>query len=203
MKLFHSPTSPYVRKVMASAIELGLEGRLERLPGAVSPVARNAEVAAHNPLAKVPTLVTDEGFPLFDSRVICEYLDALDGRGRLFPPAGAARWAVLRDQALGDGLLDASVLARYETHLRPAELRWSAWHEGQMQKVNAALDLIETEAGGFGSRVDIGTIAIGCALGYLDFRFPDLGWQASRPRTAAWYAQFSQRASMKATAPVG
>jgi glutathione S-transferase len=203
MKLFHSVTSPYVRKVSVCAIELGLEGRIERLPGQVSPVARNAEVAAHNPLAKIPTLITDEGLALFDSRVICEYLDALDGRHRLIPASGIARWRVLRDQALGDGLLDASALSRYETALRPAELRWSAWLEGQMQKIQAALDMIDAEAPGFGERVDVGTIACACALGYLDFRFPDLGWRAARPRAAAWYERFAQRPSMRATVPVG
>src|SRR3546814_18835248 len=103
MKLYYSPSSPYVRKVSIVALEAGLDGRIERIPAATTPVAPNEAVAKANPLAKVPTLVTDDGEMLFDSRVICEYLDSLHQGAKLFP-AGAARWRALRLQALGDGL---------------------------------------------------------------------------------------------------
>ncbi len=117
MKLYYSATSPYVRKCLVSAHELGLRERIELLPAAPHPVNRDRALIVCNPLGKVPTLVTDDGTVLYDSHVICEYLNAL-GDGRLLPEA-SARWPVYRDQALADGLLDAAVLVRYETFARP------------------------------------------------------------------------------------
>src|SRR5260221_10537422 len=114
MKLFFSPASPFVRKVLVVAIELGMEGRIERLPSAVHPVNRDQAVVAKNPLGQVPTLLLDDGTPLHDSRVICEYLDAQAGGARLFPAPGAARWQALTEQSVADGLLDAAILSRYE-----------------------------------------------------------------------------------------
>lgn len=203
MKLHHSTTSPFVRKVMVSALELGLADRIETVPAKVSPVVRTSPVIADNPLGKVPTLITDDGAVLYDSRVIAEYLDALAGGGRLFPAPGPARWQALTDQALADGMNDAAVLARYETNLRPLALMWPEWRDGQQDKVAKALDRLEQSAAGFGDRVDIGTIAAGCALGYLDFRFTDLAWRAARPQLAAWFATFAARPSMAATVPHG
>jgi len=104
-------------------------------------------------------------------------------------------------QALGDGLLDAAILTRYESFLRPAEKRWKEWLDGQMTKIDASLGAIEAEAPSFGDRMDIGTIACGCALGYLDFRFADKDWRKSHPKAAAWFAKFDERPSMKATRP--
>ncbi len=201
MKLYHSTTSPYVRKVMVAAIELGLSDGIEQVPAKVSPVVRTAPVIADNPLGKVPTLIADDGMILFDSRVIAEHLDALAGGGKLFPKTGPARWQALTEQALADGLLDAALLERYETGLRPPELMWAQWRDGQHDKVEKALDRMEQAAAGFAQRVDIGTIATACALAYLDFRFPDLGWRAARPQLAAWFATFAERPSMTATVP--
>jgi len=202
MHLYYSPTSPYVRKVMAVAIEAGVRDRLECVAAEVSPVARNAEVGAHNPLAKVPTLVTDDGLALFDSRVICEYLAAQTASGQaLFPAAGAARWQALADQALADGLLDAALLARYESAARPEALRWPDWLNGQLDKVRASVQAIDARADSLGGRVDIGTLALACALGYLDFRYANMGWRNDAPRAAAWFAAFSERASIRDTAP--
>ena len=203
MKLYHSTTSPFVRKVMVSAIELGLADRIEAIPAKVSPIVRTAPVIADNPLGKVPTLIADDGTVLFDSRVIAEYLDALAGGGKLCPATGPARWRALADQALADGMLDAALLERYEVSLRPSEKMWPEWRDGQHDKVEKSLDRMERDAGGFASRVDIGTIAIACALAYLDFRFPDLGWREPRPRLAEWYAAFAARPAMTATAPRG
>lgn len=200
MKLYHSSSSPFVRKVMVCAHELSLASRIELIPSAAHPVNRDAGLVAANPLGKVPAFVTEDGTVLYDSRVICEYLDHLAG-GALFPPAGTMRWRALRDQALGDGLLDAAVLARYEAAVRPEPYRWPAWTDGQLAKIESGLTVIEDDADRYGERIDIGTITIGCALGYLDFRFAELGWRNVHPRTAAWFARFGERPSMQASAP--
>jgi glutathione S-transferase len=196
MKLFFSPTSPYVRKCLAAAHELGLAGRIELLPSKASPVLGDASIAPHNPLGKVPTLITDDGQALYDSRVICEYLDALAG-GILFPQ-GQARWNALTLQALGDGMLDASLLARYEEALRPEALRWADWRSGQIDKVRAALRTLESGTPPLDDTVHIGSIAVGCALWYLDLRFADLAWREQAPTLAQWWAGFGSRPSMTA-----
>jgi glutathione S-transferase len=200
MQLHHNAASPFVRKVMAVAIETGLAERIEPVKRLPSPVAPVAEVNADNPLGKIPCLVTDDGAALYDSRVICEYLDGLHDGPRMFPAAGAARWTALRRQALADGVMDAGVLTRYETFLRPQEVRWDAWIENQKQKFRRGLDALDSEAASLDA-VDIGTLAIACALGYLDFRFADQDWRASRPRLATWFGQFAQRPSIAQTAP--
>jgi glutathione S-transferase len=200
MLLHSNAASPFVRKVMAVAIETGLAGRIEAVARLPSPVAPVDEVTADNPLGKVPCLLTDDGIALYDSRVICEYLDSLHDGPRIFPPSGAARWTALRRQALADGIMDAGVLARYETFLRPQEVRWEAWIDHQKRKFRRGLDALERESASLGV-VDIGTLALACALGYLDFRFADEDWRASRPRLAAWLEQFAQRPSIAQTAP--
>lgn len=197
MKLFFSPTSPYVRKCLASAHELGLVDRIQLLDSKVHPVNRDAAVVAANPLGKVPTLITDDGQVLYDSRVICEYLDQLGGGGRLFPRDGT-RWHALTLQALADGLLDASLLARYEDVARPEALRWPDWRRGQLDKVASSLAALEAGTPVLDQRVHIGTLATGCALGYLDLRFPELAWRNTHPQLAAWWAAFGQRPSMTA-----
>lgn len=198
MKLHYNVASPYVRKVMAVAIETGLEDRIEPVTRMMTPVKPDADLAADNPLGKIPCLVTDDAV-LYDSRVICEYLDGLHDGPRMFPD-GPARWTALRRQAEGDGILDAGLLARYESFLRPEERRWPEWIEAQKQKFRRALDALETEAEAF-ETVDIGTITIGCALGYLDFRYGDDDWREPRPQLAAWFEQFVRRPSMARTAP--
>jgi glutathione S-transferase len=200
IKLLYSPTSPFVRKVLVVARERGLENRIERVAATAHPVNRNDAIAAINPLAKVPAAITAEGLSLFDSRVICEYLDSLAG-AQLFPPAGPARWSALTCQALADGMVDAAVLVRYETHLRPQPLQWAAWRDAQTGKVERALAGLEATLDQWGAGLTIGSIAAGCGLGYLDFRFPDLHWRQSCPRLAAWLEAFSARPSMQATVP--
>lgn len=200
MKILYSAASPFVRKCLVAAHELGLNDRIERVPAAAHPVQRDLTIVAKNPLGKVPTLITDDGETIFDSRVICEYLDALGGH-RLIPREGPARWRVLTAQSLADGIMDAAVLTRYETALRPEALRWSDWSAGQLEKVNAALAEFERRAAHFGDRVDIALVALGAALGYLDFRFAALAWRDRHPNTAAWYQWFSGRDSMVATQP--
>jgi glutathione S-transferase len=198
--LHTNPASPFGRKVAVVAHETGLASRIEIRDQAVSPVSPNDAVAAANPLGKIPCLVTDDGEALYDSRVIAEYLNGLHGGTRLFPARGEARWRTLRRQALGDGIMDAAVAARYEAALRPEAYRWDGWIEGQKRKVARGLDRLEAEAAGLDG-VDIGLIAAGCALGYLDFRYPDWPWRPGRPRLAAWFEGFDARASMQQTRP--
>ncbi|WP_288587625.1 glutathione S-transferase [uncultured Methylobacterium sp.] len=200
MKLFYAKASPFVRKVLVAAHELGLADRIELLPAAAHPINRDATIRAQNPLGQVPTLILDDGTALADSRVICEYLDHL-GQGGLFPAAGPARWAALTAQSTGDGLLDAALLCVYETRVRQEGERSAGWVTGQREKIGDALARIDAAAGEFGERVDIATITYGCALGYLDLRLPDLGWRERAPAAAAWYARFGERPSMQATRP--
>jgi glutathione S-transferase len=199
MKLRYSGTSPYVRKVMIVARETGLADRIELVPASVAPTTLNPEIAAENPLVKVPTLVIDGGQSLFDSRVIVEYLDTLHAGRRLFPAEGPARWTALRRQAIGDGLLDAALLIRYENNLRPEPQRWKEWTEGQFRKLRQALAALAEE--NLGTEPTIGEITAGCALGYLDFRFPDEDWRAAHPQLGNWFAKISERPSFVATLP--
>jgi glutathione S-transferase len=168
------------------------------VPTTVTPIQANERLAPENPLMKVPSLVTDDGQALFDSPVICEYLDSLAGGGKLFPAAGAAQRAALRQQALGDGILDALILCRYET-LRPEDKRWAGWTDGQMKKAHQGLAATERED--LSGPRTIGEVTIGCMLGYLDFRFPDDGWRRRHPKLAAWYEAAEKLPSMQATKP--
>ena len=197
MKLRYNAGSPFVRKVLVCAHELGLASRIELLDTTVSPVTTNATLAGENPLMKIPALTTDNGELLFDSPVICEYLDSLAGGGKLFP-IGRTRWAALRQQALGDGILDALILCRYEIAARPEEKRFAGWTDGQMRKARQGLTALEAED--LSSRT-IGTITAGCTLGYLDFRFPNDGWRQRHPKLAEWYKTVESLPSMQATRP--
>jgi glutathione S-transferase len=198
MKLRHAAASPFVRKVMVCAHELGLAGRIELVPTSVTPIRVNDQLAPENPLMKVPSLVTDDGEALFDSPVICEYLDSLAGGGRLFPAAGRPRWTALRQQALGDGILEALILCRYEL-TRPEGKRWAGWTDGQMAKAHRGLAAAAREE--LAGPRTIGPIAIGCMLSYLDFRFPGDGWRERHPGLAAWYETVERLPSMQATKP--
>jgi len=199
LELYFAATSPYVRKVMICAHELGLAGEIETLSSAANPILRDARIATFNPLAKVPAARLADGTVLYDSRVICEYLDHV-GQGGLFP-RNSDRWAVLTQQALGDGLLDAALLVRYEDTARPEALRLDAWRAGQMTKIVAALDAMEASHSAFAEKLTIGGITFASALGYLDFRFPSFDWRSGRPQISAWFAQISQRPSLQLTVP--
>lgn len=199
MKIYHSPTSPFVRKCLVTAHLLGLSDRIEHLPSDAHPIDRSQTIIASNPLGQVPTFFTDDGMVLFDSQVICEYLNDLAGGSLL--PGGAQRWPVLTEMALADGILNAALLARYEAALRPEALRWDAWFNGQMDKIAKSLDWFEKNGGRARARVDLASISFACALGYLDFRFADFDWRAERPAAAAWYAEFNASPAMRATAP--
>ena len=201
MKLFHNIASPFVRKVRVLAAETGLVSRIELVQSVFTPVSPDTGLFASNPLGKIPTLMLDDGTALFDSRVICEYLDSLHAGPKMFPSEGEARWAALTRQALGDGILDAAVGTRYELALREPSRQWPEWIENQRQKYRRSLDALEAEAASLDGALDIGVITAACALGYLDFRYSDEEWRDTRPGLARWYASFSDRASMRSTAP--
>jgi glutathione S-transferase len=195
MQLYFSPTSPFVRKCLATAHELNIGDQLQFLPANSGPVKRDQTIIVNNPLGKVPTLITDDGVALYDSRVICEYLNSM-GNGQLFPAQGPARWACLTLQSLADGMMDAALLARYETALRPEGLRWEDWRLGQLDKIETSLRHIEKNAASLSQTPDIGLLTLGCALWYLDLRFPDLIWRSHFPAVAAWAETFMKRPSM-------
>ncbi|MGE0668312.1 MAG: glutathione S-transferase N-terminal domain-containing protein [Sphingomonadales bacterium] len=194
MRIHASPASPYVRKVRALAAELGV--RLEMVIADAQ--AAESEYGRINPIHRVPALELDNGEVLFDSPVICEYLDAVHGGG-LFPPTGPERWRVLKLQALGDGIMDAAVPRRGEM-LRPAQQQSPARLAAYERSIRQVLDALENDVAGL-EGVDIGTIAIACALGYLDFRFPDDQWHKSHPALKTWYDDFARRPSMVETEP--
>lgn len=196
MKLFYSATSPYVRKVMACAIARDIDKRIELIP--TNPHESPAALVAENPLSKVPCLVTDDGFALFDSPLICEYLDQIGDALPLFPASGAARWVALRYQAMGDGILDAAVAARMES-VKPKEAARDAFIARQMQAIDRTLAMLESDPPG--KMLDIGSIAIACALGYLDFRFAARDWRKSSPNLAAWFDEFSKDPAFARTVP--
>ncbi len=200
MKLFHSPASPFVRKVMVFAHETRLTERLTLIESVVSPVNRDPGIVPHNPSGHIPTLLLDEGTALFDSRVILQYLDTLHQGSPLHPgePLTAAR--VLCMQSLADAAMDAGVLLRYESALRPEALRWADWEQGQWSKIAASLDSLSSKGLPLLELpLHVGAIAVGCMLSYLDFRFSSLDWRAQHPELACWYAEFAQRPSMQAT----
>ncbi len=202
MKLFHTSTSPFVRKVMVAAYELGLAGNIETTFLRPSPLQADATLSRENPLSKIPVLVTDEGVTIFDSRVICEYLDTLHTGAKLVPEAGAARWRVLRTQALGDGILEAGIQVFYERMHRPKELQWQPWSAGQAEKAGQALDALEAQGQALRGPVDLGQITIACTLGWLEFRDVLPAVRERRTKLFTWYDEFRERPSMKATVPV-
>ena len=182
------------------ARETGQLPRIEEIAVMVSPVNPNADLAAHNPLVKIPALQTDSGAVLYDSSVICEYLDSLHSGTKVIP-SDATRWDALRLQSLCDGILDAAVLCRYEMAVRPEPYRWDAWVKGQFTKIHNGLDALAAEVPGWGTRFDIGQIGAACVLEYLDFRFADEQWREAHAPLAAWYEGVRTRASMVATMP--
>ena len=196
MKLYHSATSPYARKVMACAITRGLDGRIQLHPS--NPHASPADLIADNPTSKIPCLIADDGLALFDSPVICEFLDGLGDAAPLFPASGAARWRALKYQAMGDGILDAAVPCRGE-QAKPKE----AARDAQIARFKAAMartvDALEVDPPH--RHVDIGSIAVACALGYLDFRFGSDPWRPAHPKLAAWFETFAREPGIARTAP--
>jgi glutathione S-transferase len=200
LTLHWSPKSPYVRKVMICAHELDLLPRLNLVRSVAAMLKPNERLMADNPLSKIPTLVLQDGSTLFDSVVICEYLNEL-AQGPLFPAAGAAKWQALRWHAFGDGLLEALILWRNERE-RSDAMRSQVLIDAFDLKVRASLRQLEKEAAQLqAGPFCIGQLTLACALGYLDFRFDALGWRAIAPALGAWHDRVRERPSIRATEP--
>lgn len=197
MRLLYQSHSPYARKVLVAAHETGLADRLEVIHHETSPTLRNDEVFALNPLGKVPVLICDDGTVLFDSSVICEYLDGLHEGRPLLPAEPRERFIALRNQAIATGIADAGIAVRWETTRRPEAFRWAPLRDGHLQKIEAACDFLDAQVG-HEPMVDIGDIALATALSWIEFR-EVYAFQNGRPRLASWYERISERPSMLAT----
>ncbi len=200
MRLFGSETSPFVRKVRVVVAETGQAAAVTLVQASGTALEPGSIPLAQNPLGKVPVLERPDGPALYDSRVICRYLDGLAG-GRL-TPAAPRLWESLTLEATADGILDAAILMVYETRLRSEDRRSTEWVEAQWGKIARTLDVLDARwIGHLAGPLDIGQIAVGCALGYLDFRHAARDWRAGRAALAQWEARFGERASMAATRP--
>ena len=201
MKLFSSPTSPYVRKVLVILRETGQLADVELAAAGGTPLNPGTMPRDLNPLGKIPALALDDGQPLYDSRVICRFFNER-ANGDLYG-SGDATWQLQTLEATADGILDAAILMVYEARVRPDDKQFADWIEGQWRKVNTALDALEASWMDIlsGDALNIGQIAVGCALAYIDFRHADRNWREGRPNLAAWEAEFAKRDSMLATVP--
>ena len=200
MRLYHAPTSPFVRKVMVLLHEAGAADRVTLVPVSGNTLDPGTMPVDRNPLGKIPALERPDGPTLYDSRVITRYLDDLLKSGLY--PAAPRLWETLTIEATGDGIAEAAVLMRYEMQVRPETSRSPAWAEAQWQKIARALSALEDRwMSHLSGPLDMGQIAIGCALGYLDLRHAGRDWRADCPDLAAWYAGFAARPAMQTTAP--
>lgn len=199
MQLISSTTSPFARKVRVLLSETGLDTDVEEVFAATLPTAPDPTVTAANPLSKIPALIRPDGPALYDSRVVTRFLDARAG-GALYPESRI--WDVLTVEATADAVMDAAVLMVYEMRLRPEGMRFDDWIEGQWGKIEGALDALNTRwMSHLSGPLDMGQIAVGCALGYLDFRHADRNWRKGRDSLDDWFAVFCTRDSMQATKP--
>jgi len=202
MQLYYSPTSPFVRKVSVLIAESGLTDRVTVKKVGGHPIDPGTLPVDLNPLGKIPALALDDGRVLYDSRVICRYLDGVSGAGLY--PTNQKLWDTLVIEATADGMLEAAVLIVYEGKLRPEAERSEAWIDAQWLKIARALDhLEEMWLDHLKGKLDMGQIALGAALGYLDFRMGERNWREGRPGLAAWEAEFARRPAMRETVPVG
>lgn len=188
MKLLSSGSSPFVRKINLCAAVKGVAGDIEAVK--VDTNADDQTLFGANPLGKIPALILDDGTAIFDSPVICEYLDSLAASPKLIPDNGPERWRVLTLAALADGILDAGVLLVYEGRYRPAEMRVQSWCDRQHEKINRTVSHLESTTGAFSGTPDYATITMACALGYLDFRL-DGAWRGSARGLVKWLDDFA------------
>ena len=200
MKIYGDLISPFVRMTLVAAHEAGLGGKVEHIRETVTPTQANPKLTAFSPLGKIPVLETDHHHPIFDSRVIIEYLCHVAGNSTLIPDDGVKRFRVLTLQALAQGLADTAVAYRYEIGVRPKGLQWDAWMERQTLRMNAALDDLERNWGACLAEVNVGSICTAVVLSYIDYRLGEINWRNSRTRLAAFHEEFSQRESMTKTA---
>lgn len=200
MKLAFSPASPYARKVKVLLLETNQIDDVEMVEGSGTPIAPNAQTVQKNPLGKLPALERDEGPSLYDSRVICAFLDDRAG-GKLYP-SGNRRWETLTLEATGDGIMDAALLITYEGRLRPEDKQMSEWTDAQWAKIAKTCGVLNARwMSHLAGPLDMGQIAVACALGYLDFRHGARNWRKGNDALAAWFEEFSQRPSMQASMP--
>jgi glutathione S-transferase len=197
MKLFFSPTSPYVRKVRISAIEKGVFDQIEEVLSA--PMDNSPDLHATNPLGKIPALVLGNGDTLYDSPVICEYLDSLSSKNPLIPTDFKRRLEVKKTEALGDGLIDALVARHYE-FMRPENERSQKWISRWEAGIKRVIDVLEQGGEKLPDGVNVGAISLAAALGYLNLRYEAFGL-ASYPKVNAWFTAFEKRESMQKTMP--
>jgi glutathione S-transferase len=200
VKLYHAPASPFVRKVMVLLHEAKATDRVTLVPASGTPLDPGTLPVDRNPLGKIPALERPDGPTLYDSRVITRYLDDLL-KAQLYP-ATPHLWDTLVIEATGDGICEAAVLLRYEMHVRPEASRSPAWADAQWGKIERALAALEERwMSHLSGPLDMGQVAVGCALGYLDLRHGERDWRATRPVLAAWYGGIAARQAMQATAP--
>ncbi len=201
MKLRWAPASPFVRKVTVTALEIGLDSRIERV--ATDYHDPESDIVEHNPLGKVPALIRDDGSVLADSPVICAYLDSLGDGVKVIPPDGEARWQALQLEGLADGLLEQAIAVQRERG-RPEDKRWQTATDRAWAKVERTLDWIEANPAILDGPINIGQIALGCALGWIEYRMAGMlgEWRARWPRVGRWHDDFAARPSMQATVPV-
>ena len=197
MQLYHSPATPFGRKALVAVIEAGLQDRVTVVLASGTPLAPGTMPLDQNPLGKIPVLLSDDGMALYDSRVICRYLDDLADAGLY--GTGTALWQTLVLESTADGILDAALSMVYEARVRPADKQFPDWVEGQWAKVVRTLDMLE---GRDLTGMTMGHLALACALGYLDFRLSVRDWRAGRPALAEWEARMALRPSLQATRPV-
>lgn len=198
MKLWYSTTSPFVRKVRMAALELGLMEDIELV--AAGPLGPTGAIAETNPIGKIPALITSENDVIYDSSVICQYLDALSGGGKILPSGVTERVHTLTLEATADGTMDAGVLRVMESR-RPEDERSPAWIEKQVTVCRNGLDRLESQADQWGDACTVGQIATCCLLAWFEFRPIEPDWRDGRPALADWYAGFSARPSAQATEP--
>ncbi len=202
MKLYHSPTSPYVRKIMVMLHELGKLGEVELIPSGGSPLDPGTLPLSQNPLGKIPALERADGPALYDSPVISRYLDTVL-KGRMYPEAPRL-WETLTLEATADGIMDAAILMVYEHRARPSDKHSPEWEEAQWSKIARTLDALESRWMAYLSgKLDAGQIALGCALGYLDLRHAGRNWREGHTNLAGWFEAFNARESMVKTVPEG
>ncbi|WP_170411228.1 glutathione S-transferase [Ruegeria atlantica] len=200
MKLYFSPTSPYVRKVMVLLHETDQLQDVELVTAATTPIDPSEALLAKVPLTKVPALERPDGPTLFDSRVICAFLNNRAKAGLY--QEGAAQWDVLTLEALADGILDAALLITYEGRMRPEDKQWDGWADAQWDKIERACAALNQRwMAHLSGSLDMGQVAVACALGYLDFRHDARGWRKGNDALAAWCENFAERPSMVATQP--
>jgi glutathione S-transferase len=200
MKLSYTPSSPYTRKVLVIAHEIGITDKIELFT--INPRTETDKLVPYNPLSKIPVLITDKGEAIYDSPVICEFIDTEYGGNCFLPRSGDRRWQILTGAALADGVLDAAILVRNE-RLRPAERQFAEWSDWQMKRVNTGLDRLEQTIGSFGNALDLRHVGTGCTLGYLEYRLGAERLLDKRPRLKTWYAALMQRPSFQKTMPSG